>query len=126
GRARSYRDSLAPGDAEKRSVTVLSAPSEADDCAGWRAGLAAIAADLFFLIDGDCLINRNFVAAHVFEHWWQDVDVVIGPIASASDHVEAAELIAALDAGLPSVATAAPWRDSLLPEGFLNCSIRNL
>ena len=65
----------------RSTSSSIASPRILGTCASRNAGVAAVEADLYVVIDCDCLINRDFVNAHVFEHWFPDVDAVIGAVA---------------------------------------------
>jgi glycosyltransferase involved in cell wall biosynthesis len=50
------------------------------------AGLSVTDAAILISIDAFSLINHDFVAAHVFEHWWDDVGVVVSRSNIESGH----------------------------------------
>jgi hypothetical protein len=85
--------------------------------------LDRVEADIFVFVDGDCLLGEHFVAAHVFEHWWEDVDVVIGPTpVSAGGDAEA--LLQGTDGSLQFVSSGSLAADPLLTESFINLGHR--
>lgn len=108
-----------------RSVVTIQMPENSGNCAARLAGLAAVEADIYVVIDCDCLINRDFVAAHVFEHWFDDVDVVIGPLNIESGDRDPVTVLAELEQEPGRVASATEPQDPVQPDGFLNCITRN-
>ncbi len=108
-----------------RSVTVLRNDGNLGNCASRLAGIASQEADILVVVDCDCLMNRDFVAAHVFEHWWDDVDAVTGPLNIESDGRDAAALVRALERDPAAVTRESRPQDSLLPAGLVNCITRN-
>lgn len=124
-RARAFAARLARDGRHDRPVTVLANDRNLGNCASRLAGLAASAADIVIVVDCDCLINRDFVAAHVFEHWWDDVDAVTGPLNIESDRRDPAALVRALERDPAAVARESRPQDPLLPAGLVNCITRN-
>ena len=116
---------LAMRDTPSRRVVIRRNPSNLGNCGSRLAGLSAEEADLYVVIDCDCLINRDFVAAHVFEHWWDDVDAVVGPLNVESEDRDAPTLVAALQADAVALARESRLQDPVLPEAFVNCITRN-
>jgi glycosyltransferase involved in cell wall biosynthesis len=94
-------------------------------CASRNAGVAAVEADLYVVIDCDCLINRDFVNAHVFEHWYPDVDAVIGPSNSATGDRVGTQLLRAIERDPSAMAVESEPRDNVQMDGFVNVTIRN-
>lgn len=88
-------------------------------------GFEAEAADIYMLLDGESLINRDFVAAHVFEHAQPGVQVVIGPLIEAAGR-DPAELIQALENDPARIAGERRARDPVQDDGFLNCITGNV
>jgi glycosyltransferase involved in cell wall biosynthesis len=120
-----YQTRLGALEAENRRIITIANESNLGNCASRLAGLAAHEADIYVVVDCDCLLNRDFVAAHVFEHAWPDVDVVIGPLNIESHGEDASDLIRELEAFPDGVAARAEPQDPLHPDGFLNCITRN-
>ena len=42
-----------------------------------QCGIAACAADIYIVMNSDCLINRDFIGAHIAEHRLPDTDAVV-------------------------------------------------
>ena len=93
-------------------------------CASRNAGVAAVKADLYVVIDCDCLINRDFVNAHVFEHWFPDVEAVIGASIEAGERV-GTRLLRALERDPSAIAVESEPQDSVQTDGFVNVTVRN-
>ncbi len=108
-----------------RSVAVIHNAGNLGNCASRLVGLDGHEADILIVVDCDCLMNRDFVAAHVFEHWWDDVDAVTGPLNIESDGRDPAALVRALERDSAAVLRESHPQDPLLPAGFLNCITRN-
>jgi len=125
-RALAFADTLRSEGRGDRSVAVIRNPHNLGNCASRLAGLAAHDADIYIIIDCDCLMSRHFVAAHVFEHWWDDVDAVLGPITESRDRDPRA-LLSALE-GDPAavVGEARPEvQDPVQGDAFVNSITRN-
>ncbi len=124
-RASAHGERLRAAGRSDRTVEVLRNPCNLGNCASRLAGIAATDADILIVVDCDCLMNRDFVAAHVFEHWWDDVDAVTGPLNIESDGRDPAALVRAMERDPAAVARESRPQDPLLPAGFLNCITRN-
>jgi hypothetical protein len=94
--------------------------------ASLNAGLAAVEADLYVILNCNCLMNRDFVSAHVFEHWFPDVDVVIGPSDAVSGNRSGGERLLALERNPSTIAVKNEPRDPVQSDGFVNVTTRNL
>ncbi len=95
------------------------------NCASRNAGVAAVEADLYAIIDGDCLINCDFVNAHVFEHWFPDVEAVIGPSIMETGDRSGTQMLRALERDASALASESEPQDKVQPEGFVNATTRN-
>ncbi len=124
-RASAFGQRLRESGRGDRSVTVLRNNGNLGNCASRLAGIASQEADILVVVDCDCLMNREFVAAHVFEHWWDDVDAVTGPLNIESDGRDAAALVRALERDPAAVTRESRPQDPLLPAGLVNCITRN-
>jgi hypothetical protein len=120
--ARACGRRLARSGTPNRDVQVVANRERLSSAASRLAGLAAIEADLYLFVDCDCLISRHFVAAHVFEHWWDDVDIVIGPPPVDSGYRDPARLLAGLEDNPELVGSVAAAPDPVLGESFINCA----
>ncbi len=109
-----------------RKVRVLQNPENSGNCRSRLNGIeAATDADILIVIDCDCLLNRHFVAAHVFEHAFDDVDVVIGPLNIESELREPAEVVAEIERDPSQIVRLQMVQDPVQLDGFLNCITRN-
>lgn len=126
--ARAY-STLLDGDrpcfAGPRDVRVVANHANLGNCASRLAGLDAVVGDIYIVIDCDCLLNRDFVAAHVFEHWDDAVDVVIGPLNIESQERDPLEVLFDLEREPAAVLKAMELQDSVQWDGFLNGITRN-
>jgi glycosyltransferase involved in cell wall biosynthesis len=124
-RASAFGERLRDAGRDNRSVVVLRNAGNLGNCASRLVGIAEQDADLLIVVDCDCLMNRDFVAAHVFEHWWDDVDAVTGPLNIESDGRDPAALVRALEHDPAAVKRESRPQDPLLPAGLVNCVTRN-
>ncbi|MGI3903987.1 MAG: glycosyltransferase [Janthinobacterium lividum] len=124
-RALAFAEQLRASGRTDRSVAVIRNAGNLGNCASRLAGLAGHEADILIVVDCDCLMNRDFVAAHVFEHWWDDVDAVTGPLNIESDGRDPVALVRTLEQDPAAVLRESHPQDPLLPAGFLNCITRN-
>lgn len=124
-RARALARGLKKAKTRNRSIHVVENDRNLGNCASRLAGLSAADADIYVVIDCDCLINRDFVAAHVFEHARDDVDAVIGPLNIESWTRDAAELVRTLEKEPARIHSEASPQDPVQADGFVNCITRN-
>jgi glycosyltransferase involved in cell wall biosynthesis len=112
---------------DKIDVVLFRNSDNLSNRASFNAGLAAVEADLYVVIDCDCLINRDFVNAHVFEHWFPDVDAVIGPSDTVSGNRSGRKRLRALERNPSTIAgeNENEARDPVQSDGFVNVSTRN-
>ncbi len=124
-RAEAYARIAAASGVANRSFKVVRNAENLGNCGSRHAGIAAIEADIYVVMDCDCLINRDFVAAHVFEHAFDDVDAVIGPLNIETGDRDGATLVREIEAKPALLATEAEPQDPVQPDGFVNCITRN-
>jgi GT2 family glycosyltransferase len=122
-----YRSSALPEAAERRPLEfrLLRNERNSGNCVSRNVGIRACTGDLIIVIDADCMLNRDFVAAHVAAHAFDDCEVVLGPhnIETGSE-----QPLAALRRYEDSPADALERSDlqqPAHPESFLNCITRN-
>jgi glycosyltransferase involved in cell wall biosynthesis len=120
-----YRAGLASRHITNRTIVTIENEANLGNCASRLAGMSACEADIYIVIDCDCLLNKDFVASHVFEHTWPDVDVVIGPLNIESGDCDPIEVVRELELFPERVAGRSEPQDSLQLDGFLNCITRN-
>lgn len=124
-RARDRAAKLVRDEVSNRSITVLENAENSGNCQSRLRGLSAADADIYIVIDCDCLISPDFVRAHVFEHARQDVDAVIGPLNIESWDRDAPALVRELAASPARISAEASPQDPIQQDGFVNCITRN-
>jgi glycosyltransferase involved in cell wall biosynthesis len=123
--AEAFQERLEAFGHANRSVRVLRNPANGGNCQSRMNGLQAEQADIHLVMDCDCLINRDFVAAHVFEHAHPEVEVVIGPLNIEAGDRDPAQLVQALEREPHRIEREAEAQDRVQADGFLNCITRN-
>jgi glycosyltransferase involved in cell wall biosynthesis len=123
--ARDYAARLVRSNRKNRRIDVIDNESNLGNCASRNRGIENTDADIYIVIDCDCLINRDFVAAHVFEHWHEDVDAVIGPLNIETNGRDGPELVRMLERSREQRKAEAEPQDPIQADGFLNCITRN-
>ena len=122
---RRIQDSAAKRPANVAVKTVRNAENRGN-CLSRNAGIAAVNADIYIVIDADCLINRDFVSAHVAEHQLPGTDAVIGPYNIETDGQDGFRLLQLLENDPEHVTAHANMQDELLPRALVNTVTRNL
>jgi hypothetical protein len=123
-RARLYQARLQAASVPNRRIVVERHRTSRGDCDSLLAGLAAHEADIHVVVDCNCLLNREFISTHVFEHARPQVDVVVGLTIESDDH-DPAELLKELERNPNKIGSMAELPDPTQPNGFVNCGIRN-
>lgn len=123
--ARKRAERLAAAPLENRSIRILDKVENSGNCEARLAGLTASEADLYIVIDCDCLMSPDFVSAHVFEHARDDVDAVIGPLNIESWDRDPEALVRDLTADPARIPSEASPQDVVQQDGFVNCITRN-
>lgn len=125
-RGEAYAEIARANHIANREFRIIRNSRNQGNCGSRHVGIQAIDADLYVVMDCDCLINRDFVAAHVFEHWFDDVDVVIGPLNIETGQRDGAALVRELEADPTRISQEAEPQDPVQLDGFTNCITRNL
>lgn len=123
--ARKRAQRLAAAPLANRSIKVIDTVENSGNCEARLAGLGASDADLYIIIDCDCLMSPDFVSAHVFEHARDDVDAVIGPLNIESWNRDPEALVRDLTADPARIHSEASPQDAIQQDGFVNCITRN-
>jgi glycosyltransferase involved in cell wall biosynthesis len=123
-RARLYQARLEAASVPNRRIVVESHSTNHGTGDSRVAGLLAHEADIYVMIDCDCLLNREFISAHVFEHARPQVDVVIGLTIESEDR-DPGELVKELERNPSQISSMAELQDPTQPNGFVNCGTRN-
>ncbi len=95
------------------------------NCLSRNAGIAAVSADVYLVIDADCLINRDFVSAHAAEHRLPGTNAVVGPYNIETNGQDGFRLLQRLENDPEHVTAYANMQDELLPHAFVNTVTRN-
>lgn len=108
------------------SVTLIRQTVNQGNCAARNIGIAAVHADAYVVIDCDCLLNGDFLAAHALELSHPDVDVVVGPLNIESHGRAPEQLIAQLQGDAALLKAEMAMQDRTQLDGFVNCITRNM
>lgn len=107
------------------SVRLLRNDTNMGNCLSRNRGIAAVEGDIYTIIDCDCLLNADFVAAHVWEHLIEPTDAVVGPLNLESGKRDAWALMLDLEKNPDHVLQEMNMQDDIQPDGFVNSITRN-
>jgi hypothetical protein len=105
---------------ENRQLIVAADAESRGEYSAHQVGLEAANAEIYLFIDYDCLINRDFVAAHVFEHWWEDVDLVVAGHSTEIDDGDPSATIDELEKN-PKRPERLDATEAMVESPFLKC-----
>jgi glycosyltransferase involved in cell wall biosynthesis len=111
--------------APRLSHTILRNERNLGNCASRNRGVAAATGDIIVIIDADCMLNRQFISAHVDAHAYLDCEVVIGPHNIETHGASPVEKLAELERTPLAALEESELQDPLFLDGFLNCITRN-
>jgi len=112
-------------DARRLSYRIITNGRNLGNCVSRNRGIEAASGDIFIIIDADCVLNANFIAAHVDAHSYLDCEVVVGPLNIETYGVSPDEKLAQLEQDSSLILTEAELQDRINLESFLNCITRN-
>jgi len=107
------------------TVSIIRNDTNLGNCVSRNAGLAARDADIYVIIDADCLINRDFIAAHVFAHAYPDADVVVGPLNIEIPERNPLATLLAYEEDPDRIKREETPQDMIFREAPTNCITRN-
>ncbi len=107
------------------AIRIIRNAENVGNCLSRNAGIAACAADIYIVIDSDCLINKDFVSAHVAEHRLPDTDAVVGPYNIETNGEDGLALLQRLEQEPNQVLPRSTMQDELLETAFVNTVTRN-
>lgn len=96
------------------------------NCLSRNAGISSCNADAYVLIDVDCLMNGDFIRAHVSQHLISAADAIVGPYNIETNGERGDRLLLQLEYDRSKVVPLANLQDSVNPAGFVNTVTRNL
>ncbi len=108
------------------SIRLIRNEQNQGNCISRNRGLSETNADIYIVIDVDCLINKDFVAAHVRERLRTGADVVVGPLNLETEGRPGLPLVAELEEDRSRVLAMSRMQDDIQANAFVNCITRNL
>ena len=118
---KNYKTNYAPS----ISYTILRNERNMGNCASRNRGVAAATGDIIVVIDADCMLNKQFIAAHVDAHSYLDCEVVIGPHNIETNGTPPFEKLMELEGTPTAPIEESELQDTLCLDSFLNCITRN-
>lgn len=112
-------------EAKRLSYHIIKNGRNLGNCISRNRGIEAASGDIFIVIDADCVLNGNFIAAHVDAHSYLDCEVVIGPLNIETHGLSPDEKLAQLEQDPSLILAEAELQDRINLESFLNCITRN-
>lgn len=104
---------------------VLRNEENLGNCASRNRAWQEASGDIVIIVDSDCLLNREFVQAHVAMHDSKNTAVVVGPYNLETHGAEPFRVLNRLSLDKALTEHLAEIQDPLNPSGFLNCITRN-
>jgi glycosyltransferase involved in cell wall biosynthesis len=111
--------------APRLGYTILRNERNVGNCASRNRGVAAASGDIIVIIDADCMLNRQFIAAHVDAHSYLDCEVVVGPHNIETNGVPPLDKLIELERVPAAALEESELQDPLNLDSFLNCITRN-
>lgn len=111
--------------APKLNHAILRNEKNLGNCASRNRGVAAATGDIVVIIDADCMLNSQFIQAHVDAHAYLDCEVVIGPHNIETRGAAPHDKLAELERAPRSALEESDLQDPVFLDGFLNCITRN-
>ncbi|WP_262689850.1 glycosyltransferase [Kordiimonas aestuarii] len=108
------------------SVHVIQNSENSGNCLSRNTGIKYVEGDIYSVIDCDCLINDDYVTAHLKEHLHGQANVVVGPLNLETHGRPAWDLLHELESSRDKVLASMNMQDDVLYEGFVNTITRNL
>jgi glycosyltransferase involved in cell wall biosynthesis len=117
--------SSAGAQAHRLEFRVVRNQTNSGNCTSRNVGMRACRGDLIIVIDADCMLNRDFVAAHVAAHAFDDCEVVLGPHNIETGSAEPYGVLRRYEDSPGEALERANLQEPERLESFLNCITRN-
>lgn len=107
------------------SLKIIENQSNIGNCASRNRALSEVTGDVVVVVDADCLLNRNFLSAHVHSHSFHGASVVIGPCNLESGLADPVARLKEYEESPARVRREAELQDPINLNSFVNCITRN-
>jgi glycosyltransferase involved in cell wall biosynthesis len=107
------------------TLKILDNLSNSGNCASRNRALPVVTGDVVVIVDADCLLNHNFISAHVHSHLFHDASVVTGPCNLESGLADPIARLKEYERSPERVEREAELQDSINLDSFVNCITRN-
>ena len=107
------------------AIRILRNPENLGNCLSRNAGIAACDADIYVVINSDCLINKDFVDSHIAEHRLPNTDAVVGPYNIETYGEDGLAMLKRLEQDRNQVLALSSMQDEQLENAFVNTVTRN-
>lgn len=107
------------------SLKIIDNEANSGNCASRNAALKVATGDVVVIVDADCLLNENFLSAHVHSHIFHDAPVVIGPCNLESGLADPIAKLKEYERDSERVQREAELQDPINLNSFVNCITRN-
>jgi glycosyltransferase involved in cell wall biosynthesis len=106
-------------------VHVLRNEKNVGNCRSRNIGIAHAKGDLIVVIDSDCVVNANFLSAHVCAHLLGDCEVAVGPMNIETNGKDPLSVLKAYESSPEKALRDCRLQDKVNSRSFLNCITRN-
>ncbi len=107
------------------TLKIIDNDVNSGNCASRNAGLKVATGDVVVILDADCLLNENFLSAHVHSHIFHEASVVIGPCNLESGLADPVAKLKEYEKDPKRVQGEAELQDPINLNSFVNCITRN-
>ena len=107
------------------NLTIIDNEKNSGNCSSRNRALQVVTGDVVVIVDADCLLNDNFLSAHVHSHIFHEASVVIGPCNLESGLADPIAKLKEYERDPGRVQREAELQDSMNLNSFVNCITRN-
>ncbi|HEY4481678.1 MAG TPA: glycosyltransferase, partial [Candidatus Brocadiaceae bacterium] len=108
-----------------QQVHIFQNETNVGNCISRNKGISQANGDIIVIIDSDCIVNKDFLAAHAAAHSFDDCDVVIGPFNIETNGRDPVKTLREYESEPNRATKDCILQDPVNPYSFLNCITRN-